>query len=245
MPTLTKEQEEAIVCKWAVEQMHDSRFMYLPADMARLLICYVRDAAIKDHSTTPDERAKDILWKNSDAYWEDCASCKDQVVSDRRTYHNGDRCGHGECDAFVCDACSQKCDRCDLATCPEHRRKMQTCETCDSKYCLGCKRGRTCSLCDRDLCQRCESANGDNADITTCLRGYGCWHVQGCDGCDVTNTSNKAFVPGVLFTCEYCSETYCGTCYTGPKDLSCIVCKKKLCESCAIVHNGSKCEDCA
>jgi hypothetical protein len=242
MPVLTNEQKEAIVREWAQEQMHDSRFMYLPADMARLLICYVRDAAIKDHSMMPDERAKEILWENSDATWYDCSSCKDQVVVDRRTYFNGDRCGNGKCDAFVCDACSQKCRECDYATCLEHRRDIQTCETCDRDYCAGCKYYYECELCDRKLCQHCKHRG--NADITTCQVGYGCWHVQGCDGCDFFRTRDKAFTPGTLFTCEYCSDTYCGTCYTGPKNLSCIVCKKKLCESCAIVHNGGKCEDC-
>jgi hypothetical protein len=156
VPTLTKEHEEAIVRKWAVEQMHDSRFMYLPADMARLLILYVRDASIKDHSATPYERAKEILWENSDATWYDCSSCKDQVVADRRAYFNGDRCGYGQCDAFVCDACSQKCRECDYATCLEHRRDMYTCETCDRDYCAGCKYYYECDLCDRKLCQQCK-----------------------------------------------------------------------------------------
>ena len=243
-PVLTKEQEEAIVRKWAQEQMHDSRFMYLPADMSRLLILYVRDASIKDHSATPYERAKKILWKNSDASWEDCAFCKDQVVSYHRTYYNGDECCHDGCNVIVCDACSQKCDRCDLATCPEHRRDMYRCETCNSEYCTGCKRDYKCNLCDRDLCQRCMATSRGEFDITTCQYGYGCWHVQGCDGCDVTYTSNKASVPGVLITCEYCSGTYCGTCYTGPKDLSCFACKKKLCDSCAVVDVKTKCPEC-
>jgi len=187
VPVLTKEQKEAIVQEWAQEQMQDSRFMYLPADLARLLICYVHDAAIAEHKSQRIEIAKAMMWKDEKSEIHTC-QCGAVVVVCDGMYYGGTICDDVGCevyahDSYVCFACARHCQDCGTAECPKHYgndldlANIHTCSVCQWKQCDECYVDDTshykCVKCHQKLCSRCAKPT-DNFYEYVCGDGYGC-----------------------------------------------------------------------
>ena len=170
---------EAQLRKWAGAMMKDSRFMQLPADLARLMIEYVSEAAIEDHKSDPYERAKEILWRGENAKYHIC-KCGDVVVGDNHLY-NGTMCDSRHCEeGWVCTACVRECQVCRIAECIEHRgtingfAPMHVCDVCKCVRCTDCyndSRRIICIYCKRDLCGNCVSCVSWEEK---CKKGYGC-----------------------------------------------------------------------
>jgi hypothetical protein len=168
------------VRKWADNQMKDSRFMYLPADLARLLICYVRDAAVAEHCTKPIEVAKTLIWEEEKPEIRNC-KCGAVIVVSGYDNYGGNSCSRYKCETYECNKCMKHCDSCSWAECTEHiattTMEMHICEVCKSKNCHNCyveQEDCICSRCGRRLCSECVEYIPTEGNAMICDQVYGC-----------------------------------------------------------------------
>ena len=171
---------EAQVRLWAIDQMRDSRFMYLPADLARLLICYVRDAAVAEHCARPVEVAKSLIWNDHNPEIQNCKCGAIITICDGLTY-GGNPCVRYKCNTYECNKCMLQCNICDWAECTEHiattTMEMHTCEGCKGKNCHNCyvdQEDCICSRCGRRLCSGCVDYIPTEGNAMICNQVYGC-----------------------------------------------------------------------
>lgn len=170
---------EAQVRLWAREQMKDSRFMYLPADLARLLICYVRDAAIAEHCAQPTEVAKSLIWEEEKPEIRNC-KCGAVIAVSGYDNYGGLLCSRYKCETYECNHCMVHCGSCSWAECTEHAATttvVHTCESCKGKNCHNCyveQEDCICSRCGRRLCDRCVEYLPHEGNAMICDQVYGC-----------------------------------------------------------------------
>lgn len=134
-PTLTAEQKEAVVREWAQENLKDSRFMYLPADMLRVLIHHVRDAMLHANALLLRERAKERLFVAK------------------------------ECDRTVqMHTCARGCGWVQYSYCDNviTEYRMTACEVCKENVCYDCGID-ICTRCYNAKCGKC--TNFDEWDV--------------------------------------------------------------------------------
>lgn len=178
-PIFTNEQEEAIVRRWAANMMKESRFKYLPADLARLMIEYVSDAAIAEYRAQPIEVAKELIWRSDMPDIHNC-KCGAILTTGFLGTYGGTTCDHDGCKAYVCTACVNICDECERAECVDHKgcnpdlASIHTCSVCQHRQCVVCYEDVCweCQSCKRILCPQCAYINDNN--VVACRDSYGC-----------------------------------------------------------------------
>jgi hypothetical protein len=170
---------EAQLSKWARMQLQDSRFMQLPADLARLLICYVRDATNAEHQACTHERAKELLWVAQGAVAHTCKLDGNAIVGSTHGHTGGTVCDFQGCAAWVCNKCMLKCHECEYIVCNDHfdtrMSDAHVCEVCKHVQCRDCYEDRIiyhCAECKRELCWYCLSWS--DGRVYKCTDGYGC-----------------------------------------------------------------------
>jgi hypothetical protein len=166
--------------QWAREQMKDSRFMYLPADLLRLLICYVRDAAIAEHCAKPIEVAKALILNDGKPEIRNC-KCGAIFAIWGRIPYGGVGCARYDCETYECNCCMKHCDSCNWGRCAEHTidcvTKIHTCEVCKHTQCDDCideDMDYICSRCERKLCGSCVEYIPSEGNAMICDQVYGC-----------------------------------------------------------------------
>lgn len=179
-PTLTETQKEAVVREWAREQLRDSRFMYLPADLLRVLIYYVdqeaRADAVAKHVGSTYERAKEKFCKLGQM---DFALCPCGELCVQGDYVDDiSTCMHDNCYVRVCD---QKClgnvccDSCCTPACSTHADLISHVCSCKKTYCNRCidldEIMYACHSCNKEICYRCRQYGAEDGIYlcTTCF----------------------------------------------------------------------------
>lgn len=153
-PPLTDEQEDAIVRKWALANLKDSRFMQLPADMLRVLIHYVGDMSIAVHKESQQYRAMAYLWDCVDPVANECELChgfglQSDALKYKEPYRVPITVACATCDRKVCSYCfKNSCLNCENDICPACIDDAR-CVECDS---VGCKPCRNIDMvCDHNV----------------------------------------------------------------------------------------------
>lgn len=154
-------QELAIVRKWAQEQLRDSRFMQLPADLLRVLIHHVKDTAaanaIAEHLATEREQAKENAFVSMGLEEGTCAVCNYVGYSDN----------DNECYSLL------------------------SCPTCREVICLDCEKSSNCVVCEQWIshCAACANGCADCGEFmcTACIKDT----YAHCGKCTVGSVSES------------------------------------------------------
>jgi hypothetical protein len=149
-PTLTAEQEEAVVRKWACKQLKDSRLLQLPRELACLVTMYAADAAVANYKASDDEIDRAIVWS----------------IIEPKIEHNT-KCSYCP---MMCTCLSfyvrEYCPICDMPRC---LRCLRVCACCKEELCIDCVRedeNDRCTRCKEFVCDECADMTYHNTHMT-------------------------------------------------------------------------------
>jgi hypothetical protein len=138
---------------WAKENIKDSRFMHLPADMLRVLIHYVGDMTMTAYMESEEYCQMEQLWKNIGAVHIKCTLCgkfafNSDVLRYDKTPHP---CQCETCDIAVCSRCIKICDVCSDNICLRCTGMSFKCNVCDVIKCNYCVNDNSQYVCEHDI----------------------------------------------------------------------------------------------
>jgi hypothetical protein len=163
---------------WAREQLSDSRFMHLPADLLRVLIVHTSIASVDAYRNTMAERAKEKFCKLGQM---DFALCPCGELCVQGDYVDDiTTCTHDECDVRVCvQKCPGNvcCDSCGGTACSTHADLISHVCSCKQTYCVRCidttdELISSCHSCNEEICYRCRQYGAEDG-IYLCMT---CFH---------------------------------------------------------------------